>query len=176
MAKTEKKDEKSKNVAVNKNTKKSSSTKTNSAAKTTHETSVKKDKKPSNPPICLTTGRRKKAVAKVFLRKGNGVIAVNNRPVEEYFTVLTALKTSRSAFDLIPTTGMFFADVRVKGGGYTAQATAVNLGIARALVKFDETLKPALKKEGFLTVDARVKERKKYGQKGARAKFQFTKR
>lgn len=130
----------------------------------------------SNKPFAQGTGRRKSAVARAWLRKGNGQIIINKRPAEEYFTVQTALDASRASFAMTAMTSGMHADINVVGGGYTAQADAIQLAIARALLAFDETLKPELRKKGFITVDSRVKERKKYGQKAARRKFQFTKR
>lgn len=136
----------------------------------------KRIKKISNKPFAFGTGRRKSAVAQVFLRKGNGQILVNDLAFDKYFTVLTSQQTCQESFNMFPMTTGMMADVKVCGGGFNAQAGAVRLGIARALLEFDEKLKPELRKQGFLTVDSRVKERKKYGQKAARAKFQFTKR
>ena len=133
-------------------------------------------KKIKNAPIASGTGRRKSAVARVWLRKGKGTMLINGREFNEYFTVLSANEEGRSSFERFQITEGILADVNVKGGGYTAQASAVKLGVARALLMLDETLRPELRKCGFLTVDAREKERKKPGQKGARAKFQFTKR
>ncbi len=122
------------------------------------------------------TGRRKSAIARVFLRPGSGNFKVNEKGLEEYFVteqqrvsairplVLTEL---RSTFDVVTS---------VKGGGVSAQADAVKMGIARALIEFNAELRKALKGEGLLSRDARAKERKKYGQKGARKRFQFSKR
>jgi len=101
---------------------------------------------------------------------------INGREFNEYFTVLSANEEARSSFEMFKITEGILADVNVQGGGYTAQASAIKLGVARALLMLDETLRPELRKHGFLTVDAREKERKKPGQRGARAKFQFTKR
>lgn len=142
----------------------------------TEKTTKKVVKKTSNAPIARGTGRRKAAVARVWLRKGNGEIIVNGRKYNDYFSVITALEDGQRSFTAFPVTEGMVADVNVKGGGYTAQAAAVKLGIARALLDFDDSLRSELRNHGFLTVDARVKERKKYGQRGARAKFQFTKR
>ena len=136
----------------------------------------KTTKKVKNAPIASGTGRRKSAVARVWLRKGSGTMLINGREFNEYFTVLTANEEARSSFERFKITEGILADVNVQGGGYTAQASAVKLGVARALLMLDETLRPELRKYGFLTVDAREKERKKPGQRGARAKFQFTKR
>lgn len=129
-----------------------------------------------NAPIAHAVGRRKSAVARVWVRKGKGQIEINGRPVDEYFTVLSARLEAKASSQIIPATSGMSFEVNVHGGGYTAQAGAVRLAIARSLLAFDETVKPELKKAGFLTVDSRLKERKKYGQKAARRKFQFTKR
>ena len=122
------------------------------------------------------TGRRKKAVACVTLLPGKGEITVNKRPVDEYFEgtlycirVLGPLKATN-------TEGRFDIKATVKGGGISGQAGALRHGIAKALIKHDETLRQQLKQMGFLTRDPRMKERKKYGQRGARARFQFSKR
>lgn len=136
----------------------------------------KKSKEMVNKPFAQGTGRRKSSVARVLLRKGNGQIVINGRSLDEYFTVQTSLDASQASFKSFAMTSGMMADVNVSGGGFSSQAVAVQLGIARALLEFDERLKPELRKQGFLTVDSRVKERKKYGQKAARRKFQFTKR
>lgn len=134
-------------------------------------------KKEKNKPFAHATGRRKSSVARVWLRKGKGEIIINGRPFSEYFTVSTSLLSGQASFEAFSslTNGMT-ADVNITGGGFSSQAVAIQLAIAKALVSFDETLRPECRKLGFLTVDSRVKERKKYGQKAARAKFQFTKR
>lgn len=129
-----------------------------------------------NRPFAHGTGRRKSAVARVWLRKGKGQIVINGRPFDEYFTVQTAIDACQASFKAFAVTSGMTAEVNAQGGGFTAQAEAIQLGIARALLQFDETMKPELRKQGFLTVNSRVKERKKYGQKAARRKFQFTKR
>jgi small subunit ribosomal protein S9 len=129
-----------------------------------------------NAPIAHGTGRRKSSVARVWLRKGAGAIVINGRDYNDYFTVVSAHQEGKASFEQIKLSEGLMADVNVQGGGYAAQAAAIKLGIARALVMFDETLRPELRKYGFLTVDARKKERKKPGQRAARAKFQFTKR
>jgi small subunit ribosomal protein S9 len=124
----------------------------------------------------LGTGRRKSAVARVFLRPGNGKITVNNRPYNEYFTTETARALVRQPLLTTETTDRFDVLVLVDGGGFAGQATAARLGIARALVEFNTELRSRLKAAGFLTRDPRIHERKKYGQKGARKRFQFSKR
>lgn len=129
-----------------------------------------------NRPFAHATGRRKSAVARAWLRKGNGQLVVNGLAHDEYFKVQEAVEASQASFKAFSVTSGMTADVRITGGGYTAQAGAMQLAVARALLTFDETLKSDLRKQGFITVDSRVKERKKYGQKAARRKFQFTKR
>ena len=127
-------------------------------------------------PETIGTGRRKTAVASVRLRKGSGKIDVNGRKLEEYFPLEEQRRDILSPFELLELSGNYDAIVRIKGGGVSAQSTAVRLGIARALVKEDEDRRGRLKAEGFLTRDPRKKERKKYGQPGARKQFQFSKR
>lgn len=135
------------------------------------------EKKDKNKPFAHAVGRRKSSVARVWLRKGKGEIIINGRTFDEYFTVPTASSAGKASFEAFTTlTKGMTADVNLHGGGFTSQSQAVRLGIARALVEFDDTLKAECRKLGFLTVDSRVKERKKPGQKAARAKFQFTKR
>lgn len=121
-------------------------------------------------------GRRKSAVARVWLKPGKGAIKVNGRDHKEYFDTDTAREKVMVPFNLTETAKKFDVQVNVVGGGQTGQSDATKLGIARALLTVDENLRPVLKKHGLLTVDARVKERKKYGQPGARKKFQFVKR
>ena len=122
------------------------------------------------------TGRRKTSTARVFLRPGNGAISVNTRAFEAFFTT-EALRTQiRTPLVLTETADKFDVVATTAGGGIAGQAGALRLGIARALVKYNLELRSRLKKEGFLTRDARIKERKKYGQKGARKRFQFSKR
>lgn len=124
----------------------------------------------------LGTGRRKTAVARVRLAPGAGKITVNGRPIENYF-VLEAQRTwATHALAVTGTASRFDARVNVSGGGPNGQAGAVRLGIARALLKTDLNCRSVLKAEGLLTRDPRVKERKKYGQPGARKRFQFSKR
>ena len=122
------------------------------------------------------TGRRKKAVARVRLVEGKGAITVNKRDLDEYFGLETLKTIVRQPLTLTDTLGKYDVFVNVNGGGFTGQAGAIRHGIARALVKADESLKPALKKAGFLTRDPRMKERKKYGLKAARRAPQFSKR
>ncbi len=122
------------------------------------------------------TGRRKTATARVRLRPGSGQIVVNKQAVEAYFDRPTAVMILRQPLETTETADKFDVFVTVAGGGKSGQAGAVRHGISRALLKYDAELRPALKRAGFLTRDARAKERKKYGQKGARARFQFSKR
>ncbi|MEZ7892332.1 MAG: 30S ribosomal protein S9 [Candidatus Wallbacteria bacterium] len=126
----------------------------------------------------LGTGRRKSSVARVILKSsGKGVITVNGRKADEYFSGLKdLLRQLEVPFNLTSTQGQFDVDVNVFGGGISGQAGAITCGIARALLVVDETYRPALKKAGLLTRDPRMKERKKYGQRGARARYQYSKR
>jgi small subunit ribosomal protein S9 len=122
------------------------------------------------------TGRRKTSVAQVRISPGSGKIEVNGRPFEEYFPTAPLQLTVLKPFEVTKTTNTFDVRVRASGGGPTGQAGAVRLGIARALLEVDATMRPALKEEGLLTRDPRMKERKKAGQPGARKRFQFSKR
>jgi small subunit ribosomal protein S9 len=122
------------------------------------------------------TGRRKSAVARVWLQPGTGNIQVNKRPLEEYFPRATSRMVMLQPLALTQSEGKFDVMVNVRGGGESGQADAVKHGMARALLDYDTELRLPLKKAGMLTRDARVKERKKYGQPGARKRFQFSKR
>jgi len=122
------------------------------------------------------TGRRKASVARVWLRPGEGKIIVNDRPVDEFFPRPTLKMILVQPFKTTALEGKYDVLALVSGGGLSGQAGAVRLGIARALIRMDEALRGGLKKAGLLTRDPRAKERKKYGQKGARARFQFSKR
>ena len=122
------------------------------------------------------TGRRKTSVARVWLRPGGGRILVNRRPFEDYFPRETLRMIISQPLQLTNTFGTLDATINVGGGGPTGQAGAVRHGIARALLDFDVNLRPALKRAGLLTRDPRMRERKKYGQPGARSKFQYSKR
>lgn len=124
----------------------------------------------------LGTGRRKKAVARVFLRPGGGKITVNHRPLEQYFPSEAARALVRQPLLATETAEKFDIIVNTDGGGITGQAGAIRLGIARALCEFNIELRGKLKQLGLLTRDPRQHERKKYGQKGARKRFQFSKR
>ncbi len=122
------------------------------------------------------TGRRKSSVARVYLRPGTGKIVVNKKEMAEYFTRDIYHYIINQPLVLTESTEKFDITIMVKGGGTTGQAGAVRHGISRALLEFSEDLRPELRKAGFLTRDARQVERKKYGQKGARARYQFSKR
>ncbi|NCO66998.1 MAG: 30S ribosomal protein S9 [Nitrospirae bacterium CG_4_10_14_0_8_um_filter_41_23] len=122
------------------------------------------------------TGRRKTSVARVIISPGNGQIVVNKKPADIYFPRETLRMIIRQPIELAGITGKYNITATVTGGGLSGQAGAVRHGISRAIVNMDNDLRPRLKKEGFLTRDPREKERKKYGQKGARKRFQFSKR
>ena len=122
------------------------------------------------------TGRRKSSVARVFLRPGSGAFRVNNKPFEEYFVTDTQRIVAKQPLVTSETTGTFDIVATCSGGGVNGQAGAVKMGIARALLHFNPELRGKLKAEGYLRRDPRAKERKKYGQKGARKRFQFSKR
>lgn len=124
----------------------------------------------------LGTGRRKRGVARVFLRNGSGSIVINGRPYDKYFTNESSRLLVRQALQATETSDKFDVLVLANGGGMTGQAGAVRLGIARALCEFNIELRGKLKSMGYLTRDPREHERKKYGQKGARKRFQFSKR
>ncbi|HJX84718.1 MAG TPA: 30S ribosomal protein S9 [Candidatus Angelobacter sp.] len=122
------------------------------------------------------TGRRKSSVARVFLRPGDGKFVVNGRPFNEYFLTDAQKVEIKQPLVTSETTGTFDIVSTVSGGGVNGQAGALRMGISRALLEFNIELRKKLKAEGFLSRDARGKERKKYGQKGARKRFQFSKR
>jgi len=123
-----------------------------------------------------TIGRRKSSVARIYMEPGKGDIKINNREFEDYFPTETLRTIVMQPIAALEANGTYNISVNVKGGGFKGQAEAVRLGIARALVVVDEENKPPLKKEGFLTRDPRMVERKKYGRRKARRKFQFSKR
>ena len=135
-----------------------------------------KPKKVSVQNLSHGIGRRKSSVARVWLRKGTGAIVVNGEDFKSYFDTDINRMEAATPFRILPISGSFDVNVNVCGGGMSSQAGAVKLGIARAFLKTDETLRPVLRSNNLLTVDSRVKERKKYGQKAARRKFQFVKR
>ncbi|MBQ7463851.1 MAG: 30S ribosomal protein S9 [Lachnospiraceae bacterium] len=122
------------------------------------------------------TGRRKKSVARVYLLPGDGKITINKRDIDDYFGMETLKTIVRQPLVATSTTGKYDVQVNVFGGGYTGQAGAIRHGISRALLQIDDEYRPILKKEGYLTRDPRMKERKKYGLKGARRAPQFSKR
>jgi small subunit ribosomal protein S9 len=122
------------------------------------------------------TGRRKTSTARVYLRPGGGDVVVNRKPFDRYFPNETLRMIIRQPLQLTETTAKFDVLINVSGGGPTGQAGAIRHGITRALLEFNADLRPALKQAGLVTRDPRIKERKKYGQKGARKRFQFSKR
>jgi small subunit ribosomal protein S9 len=122
------------------------------------------------------TGKRKTSIARVWLKPGAGAITVNNKTLEDYFGRETSKMVVRQSLELTENIGKFDIFVTVKGGGDTGQAGAIRHGITKALLASDPELRGNLKKAGFITRDSRVKERKKYGRKAARARFQFSKR
>ena len=122
------------------------------------------------------TGRRKSAIARVFLRPGTGNFTVNKKAHDVYFVTEQQRISAKRPLALTELGGNFDVVTTVRGGGVSGQADAVKMGIARALLEFNAELRRTLKADGLLTRDARIKERKKYGQKGARARFQFSKR
>jgi small subunit ribosomal protein S9 len=126
--------------------------------------------------IYYATGKRKNAIARTWLKPGNGEVIVNDRPMENYFTVESARAFMLQPLVLTNSLGAYDVKVRVAGGGFSGQASAIRHGITRVLLQVNPDFRVPLKKAGFVTRDPRVKERKKYGQKGARARFQFSKR
>jgi small subunit ribosomal protein S9 len=122
------------------------------------------------------TGRRKTAVARVWLTAGDGQIVINNRSDEDYFSRPTARMVIRQGLEEVNLLTQYNVEATVRGGGISSQAGAIRHGITRALMKIDSELRPKLKAAGYVTRDPRKKERKKYGQKAARARFQFSKR
>ena len=126
--------------------------------------------------VYYATGKRKSAIAKTWIMPGNGEITVNDRPMDDYFTVEVVKAIVKQPLVLTNTLESFDVKARVTGGGFSGQAGAIRHGITKALISANPELRKALKKAGYVRRDARVKERKKYGQKGARARFQFSKR
>jgi small subunit ribosomal protein S9 len=122
------------------------------------------------------TGKRKSAIARVWLMPGNGKITINRRSFEEYFPLETHKMLVQEPLRLTNTLDQYDALITVRGGGISGQANAVKHGISKTLLSLDITFRPALKQAGFLTRDSRIKERKKYGQKKARKRFQYSKR
>jgi small subunit ribosomal protein S9 len=126
--------------------------------------------------LAVATGKRKTSIARVFLRDGTGAITVNGKPVEDYFAGLPTAQSVIAPLEVTSNTGKFDVLIRVSGGGVNAQIEACRHGLARALNSYDATNHAALRANGFLTRDPRMVERKKYGQAGARRRFQFSKR
>jgi small subunit ribosomal protein S9 len=126
--------------------------------------------------VYYATGKRKNAIARAWLMPGNGKIVVNNQSIDDYFKVESAKTIVKQPLVLVNTLESYDVKVNVSGGGYSGQAGAIRHGITKALIQANPDLRQILKKAGFVRRDARVKERKKYGQKGARARFQFSKR
>jgi small subunit ribosomal protein S9 len=122
------------------------------------------------------TGKRKNAIARVLLKPGSGRLVINDRPIDSYFGRPTSRMVIMQPFELTQTAGRFDVTVSVHGGGLSGQAGAIKHGISKALLEVDSTFRSMLKSAGFLTRDSRVKERKKYGKRAARASFQFSKR
>ena len=126
--------------------------------------------------IYYSTGRRKSSSARVFMKRGDGNITINNRTLEQYFGRETGRMIVRQPLETVELLGQMDFNITVKGGGITGQAGAIRHGITRALIVYDESLRRPLRKAGFVTRDSREVERKKSGQPGARKKFQFSKR
>ncbi|MFO7839557.1 MAG: 30S ribosomal protein S9 [Desulfosalsimonadaceae bacterium] len=126
--------------------------------------------------VYYATGRRKTAVARTWLKPGSGEIVINNKSMDDYFRLEAARRVAKQALDLTNTTGAYDVKVNVRGGGTLGQAEAVRHGITRTLFRMNPEFRQILKKAGFVKRDPRKKERKKYGQPGARARFQFSKR
>ena len=122
------------------------------------------------------TGKRKSSIARVWLKSGNGQIMVNRQPLDDYFGRAILRMVIEQPLALTETIGKFDIDINVSGGGHAGQAGAIKHGISKALMAYNQDLRPTLKKAGFITRDSRVKERKKYGRRAARARFQFSKR
>ncbi len=126
--------------------------------------------------IFYATGRRKSSIAKTWLKSGNGNVIINGKPMDDYFTLETAKTVALQPLVLTNTRDSYDIKVRVLGGGTSGQAGAIRHGITRVLIQVNPDLRAQLKKAGFVRRDPRAKERKKYGQRGARARFQFSKR
>ena len=122
------------------------------------------------------TGKRKSSIARVWLKAGGGEFNINKRSLDDYFQRETLKMITRQPFELTDTQGKYDVFVNVRGGGTSGQAGAIRHGVSKALLEINSDFRPILKKAGFITRDSRVKERKKYGRKGARARFQFSKR
>ncbi|MGB5423623.1 MAG: 30S ribosomal protein S9 [Desulfobacterales bacterium] len=126
--------------------------------------------------IYYATGRRKTAIARTWVKPGNGDVTINDRPIDDYFKLESAKTEMLQPFVITNTSGKYDVRVRVLGGGVNGQSGAIRLGITKALMQIDPDLRQPLKRAGFVKRDPRAKERKKYGQRGARARFQFSKR
>ena len=122
------------------------------------------------------TGKRKTSIARVWLKRGTGEFTINKRTMDEYFKRETLKMIIRQPFELTDTLSQYDVSVNVHGGGISGQAGAIRHGISKALLEINVDFRPVLKKAGFITRDSRIKERKKYGQKGARARYQYSKR
>ena len=122
------------------------------------------------------TGKRKTAIARIYMKEGTGVLQVNKRNFDDYFTRESLKMLIQQPLEMTGKKGLFYFHISVGGGGMAGQAGAIKHGISKALVEYDAELRAALKKAGFLTRDSRIVERKKYGQPGARKRFQFSKR
>jgi small subunit ribosomal protein S9 len=129
-----------------------------------------------NDFIYYATGKRKSSIARTWMKPGNGEITINDRQVDDYFKVDAAKAIMMQPLVLTNTLGSFDIRIRVLGGGFTGQAGAIRHGVTRVLLQTDPGLRQILKKAGFVRRDSRIKERKKYGQRGARARYQFSKR
>jgi small subunit ribosomal protein S9 len=126
--------------------------------------------------VINTVGRRKTSVARIYLKLGNGTITVNNRELKDYFPLEILQNTVNQPLATIGSIGSYDIKINVSGGGFRGQAEAIRMAVARALAMFNPENRPSLKKEGFLTRDSRMVERKKYGRRKARRRFQFSKR
>lgn len=127
-------------------------------------------------PVFYGTGRRKESIARVFIQQGTGAFSVNGRTLDEYFRNVAWRTTAASPLKFTDMLSLVDVRATATGGGVGGQADAVRMGLARALARFNPELRPALRKNGYLTRNPRMKERKKYGQKGARKRFQYSKR
>jgi small subunit ribosomal protein S9 len=132
--------------------------------------------KSKNAPVAHGVGRRKSSVARAWIRRGKGAVTINKLDISDYFDTVFDRETAATAIRVLPIGVNYDYQITVKGGGKVAQADAVKLAIARGFLSIDENLRPELRKYDLLTVDDRVKERKKYGRKAARRSFQFVKR
>lgn len=139
-------------------------------------TGPKKNNSPAGVPLAHGVGRRKSSVARVWLRRGKGAITINGKDINQYFDTVFTRQAAAMPFVVCPVGTNYDVSVNVSGGGKNGQADAIKLAIARAFLILDATLKPVLRSNDLITVDSRIKERKKYGRKAARRRFQFVKR